>query len=577
MDSTTFRASFITPIVLSLLSTCTEHRCLAFVSPRLAPEVLSSWNDVPSAVALPSSLLCRGNSFPTRHQRRQRSLLRTAAEGGDGGAGSNGGSGGGDAKAGTGGGAGMGLDGEWQVKSGQGMRARRGAGSDGFGSVPGKLPEKTRDGQDWAEWAREWREDPEGKADRLVSQWDAEAKANEGGGSQDLRSKKRKAKKKKKGKAGPSRGVVGSGFGGPVRQTKSVPKGLVVSETGGDKGDVVDWSKGQQLRETDRKENMVADWQQDAKNLESLDQSDREKLAEQLRTALGKKKKKKQKNKTKAKTSDRGVSKGFSTTATPTGGADTSAIKGRGDGRGVLASAAAAAGALTAEDVAGVSVFPSAAEGSDGAMEQLGSDGECEVGESKGAEGKRVSAGVGAEGRGKEEPLLVDADAEGDPGKKTVADGSGSVQVLPVASAAVEGGDPTVGGQQLASPGAHGIEKNGDGVPLERVMGFGKGVAVVEAATDDGACSDAGGVSAVGSTGESARDPSDEGELSPALSFGKGISLPSEEEATEGDDGDKNSPVAASETLGSGGEDDRLLRGFGRGVAFPAKADDGGM
>ncbi|CAM9323379.1 unnamed protein product, partial [Ectocarpus sp. 12 AP-2014] len=107
-----------------------------------------------------------------------------------------------------------------------------------------------------------------------------------------------------------------------------------------------------------------------------------------LRTALGKKKKKQEK-KTKAKPSDCGESKGFSTTATPTGGADTSAIKGRGDGRGVLASAAAAAGALAAEDVAGVSVFPSAAEGSDGAMEQLGSDGECEVGESEGAEGKR--------------------------------------------------------------------------------------------------------------------------------------------------------------------------------------------
>ncbi|CAN0104763.1 unnamed protein product [Ectocarpus sp. 8 AP-2014] len=576
MDSATFRARFTAPIVLSLLSACTKHRCLAFVSPRLASGVLSSWDDVPSAVSSPSSLLCRGSSFPTRHQRRQRSLLRTAAEGGDGGAGCDGGSGGGDAKAGTGAGAGMGLDGEWQVKSGEGKRARRGAGSDGFGSVPGQLPEKTRDGQDWAEWAREWREDPEGKADRLVSQWDAEAKANEGGGSQDGRFKKRKAKKKKKGKAGPSRGVVGSGFGGPVRQTKSVPKGLVVSETGGDKGDVVDWSKGQQLRETDRKENMVADWQQDAKNLESLDPSDREKLAEQLRTALGKKKKKQEK-KTKAKPSDRGESKGFSTTATTTGGADTAAIKGRGDGRGALASAAAAAGALAAEDVVGVSVFPSAAEGSNGAMEQLGSDGECEGGESKGVEGKSVSAGGGGEGRGNAEPLLVDAGVEGDPGKKTVAGSSGGVQVLPVAGAAVEGSDSPLGGQQLASPGADGIEKNGDGVPLKRVMGFGKGVAVVEAATDDGAFNDAGGVSAVGSTGESAKDPSDEGELSRALSFGKGISLPSEEEAAEGDDGEKKTPVAASETPWSGGEDGRLLRGFGRGVAFPAKPDDGGM
>lgn len=61
----------------------------------------------------------------------------------------------------------------------QGRKARAG---DGVGSVPGQLPEKTRDGQDWAEWAREWREDPQGKADRLVDQWEAEAKAN--GGSQ---------------------------------------------------------------------------------------------------------------------------------------------------------------------------------------------------------------------------------------------------------------------------------------------------------------------------------------------------------------------------------------------------------
>lgn len=319
---------------------------------------------------------------------------------------------------------------------------------------------------------------------------------------------------------------------------------------------------------------MVADWQQDAKNLESLDPSDREKLADQLRTALGKKKKKDKK--TKTKTSDRGESKGFSTTATPTGGVDTAAVKRRGDGRGVLASSAAAAGALVADDVAGVSVFPSAVEGSNGAMEQLGSDGECEGGDSKGAEGKSASAGGGGEGRGKEEPLLVDAGVEGDAGKETVADNSGDdrsggVQVLPVAVAAVEGGDSPVGGQQVTSPGADEIEKNSDGVSLERVMGFGKGVAVVEAATDDGPCSDAGRAPVVGSTGESERDPSDEVELSRALSFGKGISLPSEEEATDGDDGEKKTPVTAS-----GGEDDRL-RGFGRGVAFPAKPDDGGM
>lgn len=61
----------------------------------------------------------------------------------------------------------------------QGKKARAG---EGVGSNPGQLPEKTRDGQDWAEWAREWREDPQGKADRLVGQWEADAK--EAGGSQ---------------------------------------------------------------------------------------------------------------------------------------------------------------------------------------------------------------------------------------------------------------------------------------------------------------------------------------------------------------------------------------------------------
>jgi len=66
----------------------------------------------------------------------------------------------------------------------QGRKARPGAGGEGVGSVPGQLPERTRDGQDWAEWAKEWREDPQGKADRLVDQWDAEAQASGRGGSQ---------------------------------------------------------------------------------------------------------------------------------------------------------------------------------------------------------------------------------------------------------------------------------------------------------------------------------------------------------------------------------------------------------
>ena len=49
------------------------------------------------------------------------------------------------------------------------------AGGVSIDAVPGMLPEKTVDGQDWGEWAREWREAPGGKADRLVKQWEAES------------------------------------------------------------------------------------------------------------------------------------------------------------------------------------------------------------------------------------------------------------------------------------------------------------------------------------------------------------------------------------------------------------------
>lgn len=52
---------------------------------------------------------------------------------------------------------------------------RRGDGVDDL--PPGQLPEQTVDGQDWGEWAREWRTDPEGKANRLVKQWETESNA----------------------------------------------------------------------------------------------------------------------------------------------------------------------------------------------------------------------------------------------------------------------------------------------------------------------------------------------------------------------------------------------------------------
>lgn len=50
------------------------------------------------------------------------------------------------------------------------------------------MPETTADGQDWAEWAKEWRTDPSGKADRLIKQWDVEHERRE--------RKKGKSKKK---------------------------------------------------------------------------------------------------------------------------------------------------------------------------------------------------------------------------------------------------------------------------------------------------------------------------------------------------------------------------------------------
>lgn len=50
-----------------------------------------------------------------------------------------------------------------------------GEGEGGSSNVPGVLPSTAPGGQDWADWAREWKEDPAGKADRLLKQWERES------------------------------------------------------------------------------------------------------------------------------------------------------------------------------------------------------------------------------------------------------------------------------------------------------------------------------------------------------------------------------------------------------------------
>eukprot|EP00903_Cladosiphon_okamuranus_P021499 g19764.t1 len=458
-----------------------------------------------------------------------------------------------------------------------GKKARPG---EGVGPVPGQLPEKTRDGQTWAEWAREWRENPQGKADRLMDQWEAESE--EPGGSQKRNSKKKKTKKKKGG-AGPSRGVVGSGFGGAARPTKNVPKGLVVAETGAGTGDVVDWSAGEQLAETDRRQNMEADWQQDAQHLESLDPLDREKLAEKLRMALGKKP---QKAKKKAPSSD---GRGFGGGPAPhAGGKGTK--KGGGNGRAALASAAAAAGAVVADDFPGVSVFPSApAEGEAPA---------AVAGQSGGESVPRVVAPDQGEIRGGVEPPASDVAPPSPPppplqgestggedvvlgGVEDVEDGietaaSTSVQVPAGAGTAVEEGGTTPSKAKRVSPGEQ-VRRQDGGVPHERVMGFGRGVAVVEACggsggggSSDKSCRDEE-VGAAGGPAESSAGVSADGDkLSNALNFGRGVAIPTE---VVFEDGVEEGSVVAEEKV-SVAADDARLRGFGRGVAFPVESDE---
>lgn len=103
--------------LISILSACSTHQCLAFASSAFSGRLVSSSSDdvLPHA----SSARWSCSKAPGRrhrpHQRRQRSLLRAAEE--EGGGVAEGGDGAGDVNGGAG--SGMGLDGEWQVKSGR--------------------------------------------------------------------------------------------------------------------------------------------------------------------------------------------------------------------------------------------------------------------------------------------------------------------------------------------------------------------------------------------------------------------------------------------------------------------------
>lgn len=338
----------------------------------------------------------------------------------------------------------------------------------------------------------------------------------------------------------------------------------------------------QTRQQSDRRENMTADWQQDAKHLESLDPSDREKLAEKLRMALGKK------NKTKRKApSGGGDGRGFSgdNTPSPSGGKSTK-NGGGGDGRGALASAAAAAGAVVAGDVAGVSVFPSvpaeapaaaAAGGSDSGGESLPRDVDVDVdvapvqGESK--SGEDVGLGGGAS--------VEDSSIETGAGEDVVLGGGASVGDNSIETAARNGVE-TAANAAMAEGGEAprdvitAPERKGREVPLDRVMGFGRGVAVVETSSSSS--------SSVGPSRDEATGPEegltessggevsvDDEKLSKVRSFGRGVAMPTN---TVVEGGTEEGSAVAGKAEPDVAADDARLSAFGRGVAYPVRVPE---
>ncbi len=334
---------------------------------------------------------------------------------------------------------------------------------------------------------------------------------------------------------------------------------------------------------------MAADWQQDAKHLESLDPSDREKLAEKLRMALGKKKKTTQQKPRKTAPSAGSESKGFS----PTSGDVTApaSVEHRGersgDGRDVLASAAAAAGAVTANDVGGVAVFPSASVADPPAADgDAAADGDVDVRSEEEALRSGVAAFAGQTSRdggavsaagvvGGDQAAFVDEEASND------IDPSGSVDapavVASAAEAEAEEGDAPRGGGKSADVGDE-VGRDGGENPPKRVMSFGKGkgVAVVEpgGSSADSSPPVLDPTASLSPELASAGGSSDGGsKLSNVRNFGRGVSMIPEAASGDGEAEEEEESVAAGKGNQGGYDADSRLTGFGKGVAFPVKTD----
>lgn len=104
-----------------ILSACSARQCLAFAVPALVGgSLLEAPSGDSSDVLAPASSprwSCSSNPRRRPHQRRPRPPLRVTAE--EGGGVAESGDEAGDGNVGARPGLGMGLDGEWQVKSGQ--------------------------------------------------------------------------------------------------------------------------------------------------------------------------------------------------------------------------------------------------------------------------------------------------------------------------------------------------------------------------------------------------------------------------------------------------------------------------
>lgn len=308
---------------------------------------------------------------------------------------------------------------------------------------------------------------------------------------------------------------------------------------------------------------MAADWQQDARHLESLDPSDREKLAEKLRMALGKK----QKTKRKAP-SPRGDSKGFSNDDSAAIGSSPPKI--RGDGRGALASAAVAAGASAAKDVAGVTIFPAASATAgvvaDGNTEREGSRFGDKGGES-GRGGDALVGEGGSESQGKGRVTMAAAAGVGSDGEESNdSSGSGATAV----GIKVEGAR---GYERLAPPArVDGTERTGRKIPLDRAMGFGRGAAVVDDVAQGGESDDALVSSSLpeAEVGAAKGSPNGEGTLSGMSKFGRGVSIVVGPEVE--DEGAAAVSAKKNRRQNTSSADERVS-GFGRGVAFPVERD----